>query len=567
MRKVSFKIRNIGSEKYLSYILDDDCDFDEELLDYLDDNKIPELIDIIYEEDDVYDYLTYDITGRTTVESLLEKTMNAEMLCGIIRGVAAGIVNMRDLGIPVSYLILNRGFTYVNPVTYDVKMICVPIESDVSINAEFKTFAKSLITSARYSDKEDCNYVAKIITLLNADKFTIRTFAAQLTELMESAGMQVDDELGDIDLTQTVSESTGATSMDDLPEFNDVSFGDAEDDGLELYDEEPETEANSIFKDLDLDADEPTAAEPEAVETVDPFDDSQLDELKIDEGVSEEAEPAEAEPAETEPVETEEAVPENTDEAEPVEIENITEIPVEATLSDKSEDVTDTLTTEDINELIAPEVAQTAEGITEVVPEEPEKKPEPIDMDDIQGINDKPPVVKNIRINRAKIIQQAAEEIEDETTDNPTEQIATPEVPTADTEKADTDQDDAGATSELKAEEKPAAEPEKPAAAAVPKAMPYIVRVNTGERTMINKAVFKVGKATRGVDYTVKGNGAISKVHAIFHQKDDGMYLEDAKATNTTYVNGKALGEGEEVKLKNDTTIAMGGEDFLFKLN
>ena len=49
MRKVNFKVRNIGSEKYLSYVLDDETDLDEELLDYLDDNKIAELIDIIYE--------------------------------------------------------------------------------------------------------------------------------------------------------------------------------------------------------------------------------------------------------------------------------------------------------------------------------------------------------------------------------------------------------------------------------------------------------------------------------------------------------------------------------------
>ena len=52
MRKVNFKVRNIVSEKYLSYVLDDETDLDEELLDYLDDNKIAELIDIIYEEDD-----------------------------------------------------------------------------------------------------------------------------------------------------------------------------------------------------------------------------------------------------------------------------------------------------------------------------------------------------------------------------------------------------------------------------------------------------------------------------------------------------------------------------------
>ena len=35
MRKVNFKVRNIGSEKYLSYVLDDETDLDEELLDSL----------------------------------------------------------------------------------------------------------------------------------------------------------------------------------------------------------------------------------------------------------------------------------------------------------------------------------------------------------------------------------------------------------------------------------------------------------------------------------------------------------------------------------------------------
>ena len=152
MRKVNFKVRNIGSEKYLSYVLDDETDLDEELLDYLDDNKIAELIDIIYEEDDENDYLTYNITDRTTVGALLSGTVHAEMMLGIIRGVASGIMNMRDLGIPVSYVILNKDFTYVNPVTFDVKMICIPVGSDVAANAEFKAFVKDLILNATYAE-------------------------------------------------------------------------------------------------------------------------------------------------------------------------------------------------------------------------------------------------------------------------------------------------------------------------------------------------------------------------------------------------------------------------------
>ena len=224
MRKISFKVRNIGSEKYLSYILNDDCEFDEELLDYLEENRIPELIDIIYEEDDENDYLTYNVTGRTTVDALLSNTVNAEKILGIIRGVASGIVNLRDLGIPASYVVLHKEFTYVNPVTYDVGMLCVPVESEANINAEFRMFAKDLLTSVIYDDSEDCNYVAKLLNLLNADKFTVRNFYAQLTELMESAGMQVEENFVDIGSDMSGSQSSVDTAaydtrMDDLPEF------------------------------------------------------------------------------------------------------------------------------------------------------------------------------------------------------------------------------------------------------------------------------------------------------------------------------------------------------------
>ena len=563
MRKINFKVRNIGSEKYLSYVLDDDCDFDEELLDYLDDNNIVELIDIIYEEDDENDYLTYNVTDRTTVESLLSNTVNAEMMLGVIRGVASGIVNMRDLGIPVSYVVLHRAFTYVNPVTYDVKMICVPVETDTNINSEFKFFVKQLITDVTYSDDEDCNYVARIINMLNVEKFSIRNFLGQITELMESAGMQIDDVYMDVDgsgveVSQVADGTQSDTTMDDLPDVGDVSFDD-EDDGLDMYDEEP-AESNTIFKDLDLDTEE---SKSDGI-NMDVFDDSMLQELEIDE--EQEAYAA----AESDFVE---------------DVEGLTE----ALTSDAlAEDFTPTDLDEQQNgeSINITEIAKTAEGVTEIEPDvHASEKPILIDTEDLDNLIDAPPVVKNIRINRAKIIQKVASEVEDDVVENPTEQIVgsaytdsesvEPETlmdpVKQDSQKPETGSTSTGSTVELTAGMNVVkdAEPEveKKTAPGVPKAMPYIVRVNTGERVMINKAVFKLGKSARGVDFSISGNGAISRVHAIIYQREEGCFLKDNKATNATYVNGEKLDENQEMLLKNDSTITLGGEDFIFKLS
>lgn len=543
MRKVSFKVRNIGSEKYLSYILNDDCEFDEELLDYLEENKIPELIDIIYEEDDENDYLTYNVTGRTTVDALLSNTVNAEKILGIVRGVASGIVNLRDLGIPASYVILHKGFTYVNPVTYDVGMLCVPVEADANINAEFRTFVKDILTSVKYDDSEDCNYVARLLNLLNTDKFTVRNFYSQLTELMESAGMQVEEKFldidGDISVSQSTVDTSPDTSMDDLPEYKDVSFG--EDDGSE---EEDDTVADvdSLFKDLTFDDSEKQEEGKSVSDGIDMsvFDDSVFDDLET-ENVDDDSDYTEALTSDME-------VPEPQ---EPKTQSSLTE------------------------------VAQTTDGVMEVELERQEEQiPVLISTDEVM---DNPPVVKNIKINRAKIIQKAVVDAEESRIDNPTEQITAPQYMNGEAVEPETNMDPV--TSKVETEEKKGTgstveltggmnvvkDSDSEVAAAVskgvPKAMPYIVRVNTGERVMINKAVFKIGKAGRGVDYHVGGNGAISKVHIIIYQREDGCYLKDNKTTNGTYLNGQRLDDNGEMKLSNDAMISIGGEDFIFKLS
>lgn len=543
MRKVSFKVRNIGSEKYLSYILNDDCEFDEELLDYLEENKIPELIDIIYEEDDENDYLTYNVTGRTTIDALLSNTVNAEKILGIVRGVASGIVNLRDLGIPASYVILHKGFTYVNPVTYDVGMLCVPVEADANINAEFRTFVKDILTSVKYDDSEDCNYVARLLNLLNTDKFTVRNFYSQLTELMESAGMQVEEKFldidGDISVSQSTVDTSPDTSMDDLPEYKDVSFG--EDDGSE---EEDDTVADvdSLFKDLTFDDSEKQEEGKSVSDGIDMsvFDDSVFDDLET-ENVDDDSDYTEALTSDVE-------VPEPQ---EPKTQSSLTE------------------------------VAQTTDGVMEVELERQEEQiPVLISTDEVM---DNPPVVKNIKINRAKIIQKAVVDAEESRIDNPTEQITAPQYMNGEAVEPETNMDPV--TSKVETEEKKGTgstveltggmnvvkDSDSEVAAAVskgvPKAMPYIVRVNTGERVMINKAVFKIGKAGRGVDYHVGGNGAISKVHIIIYQREDGCYLKDNKTTNGTYLNGQRLDDNGEMKLSNDAMISIGGEDFIFKLS
>ena len=156
-------------------------------------------------------------------------------------------------------------------------------------------------------------------------------------------------------------------------------------------------------------------------------------------------------------------------------------------------------------------------------------------------------IKRNIKINRASIVKNTQEELK------------AAEEASAEAENEETPVDDV--IPEESGEVKEAVK-----TAPIPKVNPYLIRVNTEERIMITKQTFKLGKASMGVDYTVKGNGAISRVHAIITNKDDDYYIKDNKSTNHTFVNGKVIEEGESELLTHDCKIVLGDEEFIFKL-
>ena len=47
MRTFNFKVRNIQDEKYLTYIMGEETELDEDVLDYCEENEVKELIGII----------------------------------------------------------------------------------------------------------------------------------------------------------------------------------------------------------------------------------------------------------------------------------------------------------------------------------------------------------------------------------------------------------------------------------------------------------------------------------------------------------------------------------------
>ncbi len=615
MRTFNFKARNIGEEKYLTYTMGEECELDEDVLDYCDDNDVTELLNIIYEEDEDYDYLTYDITGRTSLAAYTQNEMSCRQVLNIIRNVSNSLVSLKEQTIHLSYIILNKNYIYIDE-SYNLKLMCLPVENKGSVVAEFKGFIRQLLANMQYNVEEDLSYVGKLLTYINGPAFNLRGLVGLSEALMEEAGIEF--------------EETDSTTADGV----EVVASEEKDDAAS----EEKTDVADFMNSLD-ESDEalPEIGDDEEDEEQDEeiADDGELDSI-LPAGMKI-PEPEEAEPAEepVQPVEEQDNVPEvktiqnddvpevktiqNDDvpEIKTIQDDNVPEIktvqddipeikavPVETEVKTVKEDAGTKLaqkTDEGKKKAEKAEDSKSGERkaednrknkketdvnliknrIKELVGEVPTAKTKTDggsiktleELDDF--LDSKPPVIKKnvVKVNRAALIQSAAEH------ESATDELTSDDKP-ADTPVKPADKETASVDA---VNEKPAEKGAKPKSNSIlsktvedvqksntllnaPKANPYLIRVNTDERIMLNKATFKIGKATRGVDYTISGNGAVSRQHAVIIQKNGVCYNKDNKSTNHTYVNGKIIAEGAEEILTHDSVIKLGDEEFQFKL-
>ena len=539
MRRFIFTAKNIGRERYLTYIMGEGMEVDEDVLDYCEDNDIPEILNIIYEEDDDYDYLTYDITGRTTLEKFTEETVNREKVFKLLRNISLAMISVKEHAIPLSYILLNKGFMYVDPDTLNVKFLYLPVESEASVSAEFKSFVRQLMAGMKYDVEEDVSYVGQLLTYINGDSFNLRGLIGLTEAMMQDAGMAYSEESGietedgaevvDTATTEADAEQ-GKGAMDFMSDLGNADdklpeIGDDDEEDIELANAD-----TTVLTSEDEAAPEEAVAEPEAEEEI----------------------AAEEEEAEEEEVE-EESAPEEEEEEHKVDDE-VEEVPVKKTATPKNveRETEHTETLEDIKAKLQ-ELAGAVDGKNP--PPKPPKKE---------------PGAKPVRVSRAAMLKAAEEAIEEE---EAAAESATGEETEADTKKKSSKKEAEKKEAEKKEPEKKEAEKKAEVidntilgATGAIKINPYLIRVNTKERIMINKPVFKIGKATRGVDYRVSGNGAISRQHAVIVHKGDSYYIKDNKSTNHTYVNDVEIADDEEVLLKDNATIRLGDEDFTFRL-
>ncbi|MBD8973549.1 MAG: FHA domain-containing protein [Clostridiales bacterium] len=601
MKQISFRVRNFDKEQYLTFNIDNEAELDEEVLDFLEEEEPEGIVPVIFEEGEEFDTFSYDVTDKIHLSELSEQEINAEMVLLVLRGLILALLDMAEYRVPVSYLVLNRHYIYIDS-DYKVEFVCIPLE-DMQGDVDVSHFLRNFLASLRFESSENGDYVAKLFTYINNHAiFNLRNMLTLVEDLMENMGIEIPDddaneiyaeyqEVGADTTVLTEEEPEPVQAMDDLEaaealeeaedleevmqDLEDSSEEDAETTG-ELVEEESEEEVqesdpeeedvaegingNAATEDAMEEKEEPVVEKPE---TEEPEDAEEKTEANADETVAEEPEDAveegenDAEPEDSS--ETEDAKAKLLD-AESQEIVNKLKEKLSGAKKEKPK-------TEEKKEPKKPAFkTKDTSSVGVVIQDDLDEFLAEKELEEQMAHHEESglKIRKNIKVSRASIVKNTQEELkaaeEQKTAEAPEEPEEDEVMEVVEPEEEEVvsnsilSQTISGATGLLKGN------------VSVPKVNPYLIRVNTDERIMITKQNFKIGKASMGVDYSVKGNGAVSRVHAVITNKDGIYYIRDNKSTNHTFVNGKTLEDGENELLTQDCKIVLGDEEFIFKL-
>lgn len=94
----------------------------------------------------------------------------------------------------------------------------------------------------------------------------------------------------------------------------------------------------------------------------------------------------------------------------------------------------------------------------------------------------------------------------------------------------------------------------------------FLIWKRTGEKILIDKSSFRIGREKSYVDFCINDNSSVGRNHAEIVRKDGSFFIRDLKSLNFTMVNGEKVSTSVEVELWDNDIISLSNEEFEFHM-
>ncbi len=176
---------NQGINTFLIYQLQPDDQVDTLSLGMITKNKIPGVVPAVFTQMNDDKFLKYNVTSKLSLRQLLEGAVNKKRILGAFLGIATGMLEAEEYMIDANLFLLDLDYIFADVSSCEAMLICLPIIQKDSVAYDMKMFFKNIVFSTQFDQKENCDYVARLISYLNGvTTFSLADFRDTVYELL-----------------------------------------------------------------------------------------------------------------------------------------------------------------------------------------------------------------------------------------------------------------------------------------------------------------------------------------------------------------------------------------------
>ena len=542
---------NIDTIKYTLGVADV---FDDRTADKL--SQLNNVIPIQYSDEDGKRIITAYAHEDATLETFMKKTLSKrEVLC-----IMSGLTSVFELGaqgIPVSYIVKDAGYIYINAETLAVKAVLIPLKQDVMPLAEMPVLFRDVISNMKFDETDIDNYVAQILTVINSDDFSVGKLKSLVDKMLEEMGLFISKDNGLVGMNAGGGQPQNKDiKVNKLGVMNNmrpqqVPMGQPQMNQMPGQPPMGQPQMNQM-------PGQPPMGQPQMNQMPGqpPMGQPQMNQMP--------GRPPMGQPQMNQ-------MPGRPPMGQP----QMNQMPGRPAMGQPQMNQMPgrpPMGQPQMNQMPGrPQMGQPQ--MNQMPGQAPMGQPQMNQMPGQAPVGQPQPVAPAPQ-PVAPAPMPTAPKVEMPKPEMPKPEMPKPEAPKPEMPKAPVPQPVAPTPQPVAPAPKPVDKVEDDGVVTMgnlvgqlgTKPVPHLVRKKTGETINITKPEFAIGKSHTKTDYAIENNTAISRVHCIIVQRNGVNYIKDNNSTNHTYIDGVELKPGQEVLLKNKMTIQLGDEEFTFLL-
>ena len=186
MKKYRIEVDKMSGFQTLRYQLEASEFVDDRVMDRAKSLRIQGLMQMQYIDSDGQRCFLANLPEFPTLNSYIQKELPKREVLTLLKNLSVTF-SAGTQGIPVSCIVKSDDFIHVNPQNAQTICLLLPIKQGTMDVSEIPAFFRELISKMKFEESDRDNYVARLLTEINAYQFSLERFLRLVNDLMVTA--------------------------------------------------------------------------------------------------------------------------------------------------------------------------------------------------------------------------------------------------------------------------------------------------------------------------------------------------------------------------------------------